>query len=413
MSDDVTAEIIAIGTEILLGEITDTNSVFLAQKLRDLGINLYYMTSVGDNERRIADAIRLALSRADIVITCGGLGPTIDDMTRQGIATAAGRELIFQQNLYDQIVTRFANYKVKMTNNNRRQAFIPQGAIPIDNPVGTAPSFIVEQDSKIIISLPGVPREMKFLMTERITPYLLGKYKLGIIRARILKTAGIGESSLDDMLGSDLLEQSNPSIGLAAHHGIIDIRITAKAQSPDEADALLEGAAQQVISRAGEYIFGGGNDRLEDVLVEFLHRHQSKLSVVEAGLDNAIVSRLHATRGGHGVIAYEGLYRHPDELRQFVSDGGELKLPDLAKQIAQNIAEQHRAEAGIAILSLPDVHENPDIEYATAVAVFVNGDVRMRMYGFGAQFDLARDWVSRWAMAIVWRMLKDMLSGVE
>src|SRR5215475_450162 len=162
MAQNVNAEIIAIGTEILLGEITDTNSVHIARVLRDLGINLYFMTSVGDNEQRIADSIRIALSRADVVITCGGLGPTIDDMTRQGVAIATERDLVFHQDLLDKIAERFASFRAKMTENNQRQAYLPANATVIENPVGTAPSFIVEHHESVVISVPGVPREMKY-----------------------------------------------------------------------------------------------------------------------------------------------------------------------------------------------------------------------------------------------------------
>ena len=238
MPENINAEIIAIGTEILLGEITDTNSVYIARLLRDIGLNLYYMTSVGDNEQRISDTIRIALSRAQVVITCGGLGPTIDDMTRQGVATATNRDLVFHQNLLDKIAERFTTFRAQMTDNNRRQAFLPAGAIVIDNPVGTAPSYIVEHEGKIIISLPGVPREMKFLMTESVTPYLREHFNLGngTIKARVLRTAGIGESLLDSQIGNELLQANNPTVGLAAHTGQVDIRITAKADSETQAD---------------------------------------------------------------------------------------------------------------------------------------------------------------------------------
>src|SRR5215475_14219124 len=239
MAQNVNAEIVAIGTEILLGEITDTNSVHIARVLRDLGINLYFMTSVGDNEQRIADSIRIALSRADVVITCGGLGPTIDDMTRQAVATATDRGLTFHQTLLDAIAERFSGFRAQMTENNKRQAYLPDEATVIENPVGTAPSFIVEHHGHIVISLPGVPREMKFLMNEKVIPYLKERYKLGVIKAKVLKTAGIGESLLDHEIGTTLLEMSNPTIGLAAHAGQVDVRITAKADTVSMADEMI------------------------------------------------------------------------------------------------------------------------------------------------------------------------------
>ncbi|MFW5709169.1 MAG: competence/damage-inducible protein A, partial [Chloroflexota bacterium] len=199
MNQDVTAEIISIGTEILLGELTDTNSVYIARVMRDLGINLYTMVSVGDNRKRIAEAVRAAMSRADLVITCGGLGPTVDDMTRQSVADATDRGLTFHQSLLDQIAERFRGFNVQMTENNRQQAYLPDNATVIENPVGTAPAFIVEHQGRIVISLPGVPREMKFLMSEHVVPFLRERYWLGIIKARVLKSAGIGESALDDL----------------------------------------------------------------------------------------------------------------------------------------------------------------------------------------------------------------------
>ena len=177
MPDNPNAEIIAVGTELLLGEITDTNSVFMARKLRDIGVNVFFMSTVGDNLGRIAAAIALALDRAEIVITSGGLGPTVDDMTRQAVAQALDLPLEFHQSLYDGIAERFRGFGSEMTENNRQQAYLPKGAILIENPVGTAPAFIAESPRGAVISLPGVPREMKYLMRESVEPYLLRKYQ--------------------------------------------------------------------------------------------------------------------------------------------------------------------------------------------------------------------------------------------
>lgn len=404
VSDNVNAEIVAIGTEILLGEITDTNSVYIAQKFRDVGINLYYMTSVGDNEQRIANALNLALSRADVVITCGGLGPTVDDITRQAVALATETELEFHQSLLDEIAARFEQFNVKMTDNNRRQAFLPTGAITIHNPVGTAPSFIVEVGEKAIISLPGVPREMKFLLNEQIIPYLQEKYRLGTIKARILKTAGIGESSLDDMLGHDLLNQANPTIGLAAHHGVIDVRITAKASTEVEADGLLDKTAQDVIQIAGQFIFGEGDVRLEEVLVNLLIKNNAHLAVLEAGIDDAISGRIKSVANGHDVLVQSQQFTHPDDFRN--SDNGTLSMRELATERATALITDTHVDASIVILSLPDVEENADTDYATTVAIAVGDNIKSRVYGFGGKSDLARGWVAQWSMSYVWQQLK-------
>lgn len=406
MSDNINAEIIAIGTELLLGEITDTNSVYLAKQLRNIGINLFYMTSVGDNRQRIAESIRLAFSRADVVITCGGLGPTVDDMTRQSIADATDRELVFHQTLHDQIEERFSSFKVKMTANNTQQAYLPADAITIENPVGTAPSFIVEYGDKVVISLPGVPREMKFLFQSRIIEYLQSKYKLGMIKARILKTAGIGESTLDDMLGSELLNSGNPSIGLAAHHGIIDIRMTAKADDEVIADTMLDSIETKVRNRVGDFIFGTDDEQLEQVLFDSLTEHDTYIAVVEAGISNGLVEKL-GTLDLDSIISETIETSHPDLLLQMFPETKDLSLRDTAERIAQRIAERNNALAGIAILSYPDIDEAEDKDVATAVAIFSNGIIKSRVYGFGGKNPLTADWVSRWAMAYVWRQLKE------
>ena len=166
------AEIVTTGTELLLGEIVDTNSTYIARRLREIGLNLYFKTSVGDNAERAALVLRQGLARSDVIITTGGLGPTVDDVTRQAVACATDRELVFVPDLWEQIWDRFARWGREPTENNRQQAFIPEGATPIENPVGTAPCFIVENDEGIVISLPGVPREMKYLMEHNVIPYL-------------------------------------------------------------------------------------------------------------------------------------------------------------------------------------------------------------------------------------------------
>lgn len=407
----VKAEIIAVGTEILLGEITDTNSVYIARELRNIGINLYFMTSVGDNEGRIADSIRIALSRADVVIVCGGLGPTIDDMTRQGIADAVGRPLVYHEDLFEQILTRFATFRAQVTENNKRQAFLPQDALTIVNPVGTAPGFIVEEGQKAIISVPGVPREMKYLIQESVIPYLHQKYALGIIKARNLKAAGIGESALDDMIGDELLNLSNPSIGLAAHHGVIDVRLTAKADDEVAADVMLDDLEAKVMERVGSYIYGKDRDELETVLLGQLRAHGVKLTVLEAGLSDAVVSKLRAA-GGEDCLVSVREYATPQEAIESMPEITSESWREFAAQAAEHLAQEEGVETAIVILSDPEVGESADNREATAVAIYSSVRAQSRVYGFGAKADLTREWVSRWAMSVVWRMMKEKFDGL-
>jgi nicotinamide-nucleotide amidase len=404
MKQNINAEVISIGTEILLGEITDTNSVFIARQLRDLGINLYYMTSVGDNCSRIASAIQLALSRAQVVITCGGLGPTVDDMTRQSVADATERELVFNQDLLDQITERFKRFRVKMTENNQRQAYIPANAIIIENPVGTAPSFIVEHGDGVVISLPGVPREMMYLMTESVVPYLQKKYDLGIIKARTLRTAGIGESMLDDMIGTELLEGSNPTVGLAAHNGQVDVRITAKAENLAAAMKMLDATEAQLQARIGEYVFGYDRDVLENVLVDDLKKHGLKVAVCEVGLVGAISEVI--TKQDSAVMSLVQSYASIDDLKAAMH-ATTYDLRELALSAAQHLQHRTQSVVSIAVVSLPDVDENTDVEESTVVTVLVGNINRTRGYGFGGQSGFSKKWVSTWALAQAWRMLKE------
>jgi competence/damage-inducible protein CinA-like protein len=292
-----TAEIITIGTEILLGEIVDTNARYLARTLRDVGIDLYRKTTVGDNISRISSAIQQALESSQIIITTGGLGPTIDDPTRDAVANAVDVDTVFIPELWEQIRARFRRFGRLPTKNNRRQAYIPEGAIAVENPVGTAPAFIFELGDQAIISLPGVPREMEYLMENNVIPYLRDRYALkGIIKARILHTAGAGESQIDQLIG-DLELQSNPTVGLAAHSGQVDIRITAKADAEDIADAMILPVEIEIRQRLGEWVYGADQVTLEEVALQAIENKGWSLAVVEAGLSGNLIRRLAAVQG--------------------------------------------------------------------------------------------------------------------
>lgn len=288
------AEIIAIGTELLLGEIQDTNTKYLARVLRDVGIDLYRTTIVGDNLKRIEQAIQEALERTQIIITTGGLGPTVDDPTREAVAAALNVDTEYHEELWEQIQARFQRFNRQPSSNNKRQAYIPAGATPIENPVGTAPAFLVPVEDRVIISLPGVPREMEYLMANFVIPYLAEHYQLqGTIKARVLHTAGIGESTVDELIG-DLETSTNPTVGLLAHPGNTDIRITAKADTIETANEMIAEMEAIIRSRLGIHIFGADEETLEGAVAEMLAPQGWPVVVVESGLDGFLASRLRA-----------------------------------------------------------------------------------------------------------------------
>ncbi|MEK6796553.1 MAG: CinA family nicotinamide mononucleotide deamidase-related protein [Spirochaetota bacterium] len=284
------AEIIAIGIELLLGEIVDTNSSYIARNLRDIGVDVFRTSTVGDNPERIAIMLRESMARADIIITTGGLGPTVDDPTRDAIALAFGVKTVYVPELWDQICARFKRFGRVPTVNNKRQAFIPDGAEAVENPVGTAPSFIMHVlGGARVISLPGVPSEMEYLIQNAVLPYVKRTFSLsGIIKARVLHTSGAGESIIDDMIG-DLESLANPTVGLAAKSGQVDVRITAKASSEAEADTLIAGVEREVRRVLEEFIYGVDDDTLARVAIRTLAESGKTLSIVEGGLGGALM----------------------------------------------------------------------------------------------------------------------------
>lgn len=296
------AEIITIGTELLLGEIVDTNTRTIARALRDIGLDLFRTATVGDNAQRIAQVVKESIGRAQAVITTGGLGPTVDDPTREAIALAVDAPLEYRPELWDEISARVARYGRIASENSRRMAYIPQGAIPISNPVGTAPAFIVETENSTIISLPGVPAELSVLLETEVVPYLVRRLRLhGVIKARILRTAGIGESSLDELI-ADLELLSNPTVGLAAHPGRVDIRITAKGKDEEEVYSRIAAIEKTIRERVGDVIFGTDTETLEEVISKLLEEKGQKLFTIECGtggeLLNSFSGQSHVFAGG-------------------------------------------------------------------------------------------------------------------
>jgi competence/damage-inducible protein CinA-like protein len=276
------AEIVAIGSELLLGQIVDTNSAWMAQRLTALGVNLYFKSVVGDNPGRMKEVIQRALERADIVITSGGLGPTQDDLTREIVAEVTGRKLVLDDNLLEQVEEHFRRRGRTMTPNNKRQAYMPENAIPVKNPNGTAPCFIVEDPRGIIFSLPGVPVEMKWLFENEVEPYLRRKFNLAeVIHYRVLKIVGVGESAVDDKIGHLIANSSNPTVGVLALPGQVDVRIAAKAANRGEAMSLIAPVEAEVRELLGNAIFAADDETMEHVVGKLLRNQHKSVAVYE------------------------------------------------------------------------------------------------------------------------------------
>lgn len=291
------AEIIAIGSELLLGQIVDTNSSYIARALAENGIELLRTSTVGDDFGRIESLIKEAIARSAIVITTGGLGPTEDDLTRETIAGATGHPLVLEPHLMEQIEGWFQRRGFRMTENNRKQALIPEGAIPIENPVGTAPAFIIEGSGYVTISIPGVPREMKYLMEHRVIPYLRERFRLKqeLIRYKVLRTCGLGESGVGLQIADFMRQSKNPTVGTLASPGDVRIRIAAKADNPEEATTLILDMEREIRKRLGPLIYGVDDETLHGNIARELDRLNLTLAVVETFTGGAILEKLTGT----------------------------------------------------------------------------------------------------------------------
>ncbi len=305
------AELISTGTELLLGQILNTNARFLGQRLAQLGIDIFFQTTVGDNETRLVEAFNAALGRADLIIVTGGLGPTTDDLTKETIAGILGLNL-FLDNVSLARVEEFFRLRGKqMPEANKKQALIPEGAAVVPNQTGTAPGLIIETAGKIIIVLPGPPIENIPMFTETIEPFLKKKIGKGksVIVSRMLKILGMGESTIEERI-KDLVEaQTNPTIAFLAPRGEVFIRLTAKAKTEAAAGKVIGKVEKEIRKRLGDYIYGADEETMEEVVAGLLKKHGLTLSAAESCTGGLIAKRLTGIPGVsenfmYGIVPY-------------------------------------------------------------------------------------------------------------
>ena len=304
------AELLTIGTELLLGQIVDTNASWMAQRLAEAGVDVYCKSTVGDNWGRIEEAIRLAMSRTDVVIMTGGLGPTEDDLTRDVLAAVLDRPLGLDPGVLTAIEQRFAHRRVAMPENNRKQAMVPTGAEVLHNPRGTAPGLWIRHGGRALVCMPGVPSEMKPMLLEQVIPRIRTAFGIrGQIVSRVLKTCGISESTLDERIGDYFRDMRNPTIGVLAHAGEIHVRLTCKGEDAGEIADKLNALEEKIRARLGHLVFGRDDEKLEAVVGRLLRERKATLAVAESCTGGLIASRLTDVPGSsdyfeRGVVAY-------------------------------------------------------------------------------------------------------------
>ena len=348
----VRAEIISVGTELLLGQIVDTDAAYLSSLLPQFGVDLHYRVTVGDNESRLADALRLALSRADIIFTIGGLGPTMDDLTKETVAVVLGDEMVLHEESAQRMRSFFAARGIEMPESNLKQAMTPRHGKALPNPLGTAPGAAFEKDGKVIIVLPGPPGEFVEMVDSQVVKYLreyVGD-AAGLIRSRVLRIAGLGESSVAEMV-KDHLNGSNPTVAPLASSGEVHLRITAKAASAAEADAMLDDMDAGLSAILGANVFGRDDETLEQVVVRSLIADKLTLALAESCTGGLIANRITNVPGASEALL-AGFVTYSNRAKKDILGVDEQLLIEygaVSEQVARAMAEGARRVSGADI----------------------------------------------------------------
>ncbi|NLT95906.1 MAG: competence/damage-inducible protein A [Clostridia bacterium] len=353
-------EIISVGTEILLGDIVDTNSAYLAKELSKYGIDVYYISSVGDNKERIKQSVINASQRSQIIFLTGGLGPTEDDLTKEALCEALEIPLYEDQNEVKRIKNYFKNREIEMSTNNLKQALIPEGAIILENTLGTASGLILEKDQRYYILLPGPPKEMKILFTNQVIPWLNNKLRTKgtFLHSHTLKFLGISESKLDWELQDIFKAQTNPTISILAKDGEIHCRLSAKVSSQEEFNEIITPVKEEILKRLREYYFASDDTRIEEIVGSLLNKKRWTLATAESCTGGLIAQRITDIPGSSryflgGIIAYDNAVKKnilgvPEEILEKYGAVSQ----ETALAMAQGVRKLLQADISLAITGI-------------------------------------------------------------
>ncbi len=408
------AEIISVGTELLLGEITDINAPFLASQLSPLGIDLYWISQVGDNQARLVEVLRRAWQRSDIVLTTGGLGPTGDDLTREAIAEMLGEKLDVEPNLADELRQFFAQRNLEMPVSNLKQATLIPSATALHNNQGTAPGWWVERGGHILIAMPGPPSEMQQMWNNDILPRLRLICPGEIIFSKTLKTFGLGEAKVGELVSS-LLSSANPTLGVYAKIDGIHLRFTAKAQSQKQAEEMIVLSEASVRAILGEYIWGADNDTLEAVVGNLLVEKALSLATMESCTGGLLASTITDVSGSSAYFK-GGLVTYSNEAKiaygvapKLISDYGAVS-PEVTQAMAEAVRLHFRADIGV---STTGVAGPIDMEDKPAGMAYVSIDCAKSKRVFGSSYPGNRIQVKRYVTSAVFFELRKILLALD
>ena len=348
-----TAEIVTIGTEILLGDLVDTNTAWLSERLATLGVGIYRHTTVGDNRARIAAALEEAAARADLVITTGGLGPTSDDLTNECLAAITGRKMVEYPEAREHVDAMFRKFGRKPTANNYKQALFPEGTRLIPNPLGTAMGALLDDGGALFATLPGVPSEMKRMFEDTLEPLIRARSD-GSIVSKTLWFAGIGESALAEQV-QDFLDATDPTVAPLAGQGKVRLRITTRAATQREAENKIVPVEQEILARLGDYYFGEDNETLESAVGRLLKERGATLALAESCTGGLLAKRLTDLPGSSAYFK-EGLVTYTNESKErllgvphdLLLEHGAVSGP-VARHMAEGVRKLASSDYGLSI----------------------------------------------------------------
>lgn len=344
------AEIVSVGTELLMGQIVNTNARYLSQRLNEIGVNLYFETTVGDNEERLTNTIQTALSRSDIVILTGGLGPTDDDITKEVAAKAFSKTLVLHEESFENIKKYFEARGIPMPENNKKQAMLPDDGIILENKCGTAPGCIMERDSKAIILLPGPPYEMQAMFENDVLPYL--KNKSGsVLYSKIIRIFGMGESKVQAELSDFFADQSEITIAPYVKTGETTLRLTTRCKDEKEGEEKLAFTVEEIKNRLGSVVYSTDDEELEEVVVKLLKEKGKTLALAESCTGGLIASKIVSVSGCSDVFIEGAVtYANDAKMRRLGVNEETLKAHGaVSRETAIEMAEGIRKTSGANI----------------------------------------------------------------
>lgn len=396
------AEIITVGTEILLGYILNTNCRYLSRELAAMGIEMYYQITVGDNEERLLKTLEESLNRSDIVICTGGLGPTEDDITKEVCAKYFGYELELHKPSLDAMIERFKHMNRVPTKNNEKQAYFPKEAYILKNDNGTAPGCIMEKEGKMIVVLPGPPKEMESMFENYVKPYL-SKLTDDVIESEVLRIIGVGESKIENDILDIIDSQTNPTIATYAKGYECTLRITAKAKSVEEAKELIKPMSDEMKRRFGQSLYATGETSIEEVVAKMLVENNLKIAVAES-CTGGMVSASLINYPGISSVFMEGCVTYSNEAKM-KSLGVKKETLDVygavsdncAKEMASGVAARYNTNVGIATTGIAGPGGGTDEKPVGLVyfGIYINGKVITKKYVFNGDRQGIRERATR------------------